>query len=214
MKKFIVFDLDGTLIDTLEGLTVACSKFLDEFNFPYRYEKSEIKEFIGNGSRKLFLSITHRLSFDDQLEEYYKEFLKIYEETQYISEPFPEVRETLKKLNKMNVDLIIYSNKPNDILVKLINSKFSDIKFLKLQGNDENYKTKPDVTLLNKILDENNLNHLEGLYVGDSYTDFLTAINAQMDMLFLNYGYCHKKDAKKIECIKINYFNEILNYLK
>ena len=214
MKKFVVLDLDGTLIDTLKGLTLASNIFLNKYNYPFKYTNNEVKRFIGNGARKLFLSLVKKQEFNEKLEEEYIEFLKIYEESQYTSEPYPNVRETLRRLNTRGVKLIIYSNKPNNILQKLIKEKLNEIKFLVIQGQDENYPPKPDITLLNKILTENNLNPLYGLYVGDSYTDYLTSINAHMDMCFCTYGYAKEEDINKIECIHIRHFNEILNFIK
>lgn len=214
MKKFIIFDFDGTLVDTLKGLTNASNLLMEEFNYPYRYSYEEVKEFIGNGARILFLKLTHRSDFDDNLEHQYQQFLKLYEKTQYISPPFDGVVETLKVLNDKGIKIIIYSNKPDDILNKIVKYALKDIKILKIQGFLEGYKVKPDVTLLNKILLENNLNAYEGLYVGDSYTDYLTAMNLHMDMIFLTYGYCHKDDKNKFECTKIDNFRDILNYIK
>ena len=95
-----------------------------------------------------------------------------------------------------------------------IKEKLHEIKFLVIQGQDDNYPPKPDITLLNKILTENNLNPLYGLYVGDSYTDYLTSINAHMDMCFCTYGYAKEEDINKIECIHIRHFNEIVNFIK
>lgn len=214
MKKFVIFDFDGTLLDTLKGLTNASNLLMEKFNYPYRYSYDEVKEFIGDGARKLFLRLIHRSDFDEELEKQYQEFLKYYEETQYISPPFKGVIKTLKKLNKDGIKIIIYSNKPDDILNKIVNASLKDIKILKTQGFVEGYKVKPDVTLLNRILKENNLSPYEGLYVGDSYTDYLTAMNLHMDMIFLTYGYCHKEDQDKFSCIKLNNFQDILNYIK
>lgn len=214
MKKFVVCDLDGTLIDTLIGLTKASNEFMEINNYPYRYEYNDVKELIGNGARKLFLGLTHRSNFDENLEQQYNEFLKIYEKNQYVSKPYPKVIEVLKELNKKDIKIIIYSNKPKEILDKLVNYLFKDIEILKVLGSEPQYKVKPDVTLLNKVLEEFDLSNYEGLYIGDSYTDYLTAINAKMDMLFLTYGYCHNDEKKRINCIKIANFDEILNYLK
>lgn len=214
MKKFIVFDLDGTLVDTLLGLTKASNELMEKYNYPYRYSYSEVKEFIGNGARKLFLRLTHRSQFDETLEKEYLDFLKIYEEAQYISKPYDGVINLLKKLNKKGVFLIIYSNKPHDILIKLVQEVFKDIKFLSVEGYKEGNKVKPDIEVLEKILNENDLNSYEGIYVGDSYTDYLTAMNIHMDMIFMTYGYCHKDELNKIDCIKLDNFKDIGNYIK
>ena len=109
MKNFVVFDLDGTLIDTLNGLTKTSNDFLLKFNYPYHYTKEEVKNFIGNGAKKLFLSIIKKTEFDENSEKEYQDFLKLYEKDQYNSEPFLNVIETLKRLKSQDKKLIIYS---------------------------------------------------------------------------------------------------------
>lgn len=214
MKNFVVFDLDGTLIDTLNGLTKTSNDFLLKYNYPYHYTKEEVKNFIGNGAKKLFLSIIKKTEFDENSEKEYQDFLKLYEKDQYNSEPFLNVIETLKRLKSQDKKLIIYSNKPNHILQKLISSKLSMINFDYIQGQDDNYPPKPDVQLLKLILNKLELVPINGLYVGDSYTDFLTSINIKMDMCFCEYGYAKKEDLDKIICNHITNFAEILNYIK
>lgn len=214
MKNFVILDLDGTIVDTLEGLTKAANLVMEEFNYPYRYDREEVKEFIGNGARKLFLSLTHRLTFDEKLENEYKVFLQYYEQNQYTSKPYPTVVSSLKKLNKNKIKIIIYSNKPNKILHKLVNEVFKGVDFSFIQGQDDRYLPKPDVILLKEICYNLRLNPLNGLYVGDSFTDYLTACNMQMDMAFCTYGYVHKGEKEKIHAHFIDRFDEIFALLK
>ncbi len=214
MKDFVVLDLDGTLINTLIGITKASNLFLKAFNYPYFYSEEQVKSFIGRGARRLFLCLVHKEDFDGKLEKEYREFLKFYEENQYSSIPYDGVKETLLTLNKMGIKIIVYSNKPNALLQKLISNKLSEVKFLHLQGQDDNFPPKPDVTLLRLILDKYDLAPINGLYVGDGYVDFLTSINIKMDFCFCEYGYCSLENKNKIVGFKIEKFNELLNFLK
>lgn len=210
MFDYIVFDLDGTLIDTLEGLTVAVNKTMEQLNLKYHYSKEEVKTFIGRGAKRLLTLALKR----DFSEEEFKLFLTNYESYQYVSKPFKNVVETLKILNDKNVPLIIYSNKPDAILQKLITVCLKDVNFLYIQGQDLNYPPKPDVTLLNKIIAKFDLFNKKGLYVGDSIVDILTANNANMKCLILTYGYGKIEEMNKEENkTYINDFKEILNYL-
>ena len=210
MFDYIVFDLDGTLIDTLEGLTVAVNKTMEQLNLKYQYSKEEVKTFIGRGAKKL-LTLALKREFS---EEEFKLFLNNYEAFQYVSKPFKNVIETLKILNAKNIPLIIYSNKPDEILQKLITASLKGINFLYIQGQDLKYPPKPDVTLLNQIIAKFNLFNKKGLYVGDSIVDIQTANNANMKCLILTYGYGKKEEMDKEENkTYIKDFKEILTYL-
>lgn len=192
MKNFVVFDLDGTLIDTLTGLTEAVNLTLKEINKPYHYSKDEVKTFIGRGARRLFtLATKNNFSEDD-----FALYLKNYEKCQYISEPFEGVIGTLTYLKEKGYKLVIYSNKPNEILQKLIKNKLGMIEFDYIQGQDNNYPPKPDITLLNKIFSELNLKSEDGIYVGDSIVDLETAKNAKMECVIFSFGYGDQEEIK------------------
>lgn len=210
MVDYIVFDLDGTLLDTLEGLTLAVNEVMKELNLPYSYKKEEVKSFIGNGAYKLLSRVLKR----KPLEEEFELFLKEYEKCQYVSKAFPNVISTLKELEALNIKLIIFSNKPDYILQKLIANNLKGIKFSYIQGQDFNYPPKPDVTLLNVILKKLDLIDKKGLFVGDSIVDVLTANNANLNSIILTYGYGKKEDLKNEKTIKlIDNFEEVKKYI-
>lgn len=211
MINYLVFDLDGTLIDTLTGITEALNVTLNELHFGLSYNKETVKTFIGRGAKRLFDLGTK----GDKNPADFNLFLKNYEKYQYISEPFDGVKETLKELNSMGIKVIVYSNKPNEILQKLMSNKLGDIEFLYLQGQDKNYPPKPDVTLLKKILDKFNLDPKNGMYVGDSVVDIFTANNIKMKSIILSYGYGNYDEmmAAKPDYY-IDDFKEILKIIK
>ena len=210
MVDYIVFDLDGTLIDTLEGITVAVNETLKEVGLDYHYTKGEVKTFIGKGAKNLItLAFKRSLSSEE-----FELFLKNYEKYQYVSKAFPNVMQVLKELNKRNVPIIVYSNKPNELLQKLMRFVFGDIKFSFLQGQDLNYPTKPDVTLLKRIIKHLKLEEKNGLFVGDSVVDILTAKNINMNCLILTYGYGNiiEMDKEKNKTY-IDDFKEVLKFI-
>lgn len=210
MVDYIIFDLDGTLIDTLEGITVAVNETLKEVGLDYYYTKSEVKTFIGKGAKNLItLAFKRNLSSEE-----FELFLKNYEKYQYVSKAFPNVMEVLKELNERNIPIIVYSNKPNELLQKLMEFVFNDIKFSYLQGQDLNYPTKPDVTLLKKIIKHLKLEEKNGLFVGDSVVDILTAKNINMNCLILTYGYGNIIEMdKETNKTYINDFKEVLKFI-
>ena len=193
MKKFVCFDLDGTLIDTLTGITKAVNVTLKEIGLPYQYDKNTVKTFIGRGAKRLF----NLACKNNEKPADFNLFLENYEKYQYVSEPFNGVVDTLKELENRAYSLLIFSNKPDEILQKLIKDKLGEINFIKVQGQDNKYPPKPDVTLLKKILAENDLLAENGLYVGDSVVDILTAKNINMKCAIMSFGYGDKKDINQ-----------------
>ena len=204
---FVVFDLDGTLINTLEGITVSVNHALKELKIPYEYSEEEVKTFIGRGARRLFRLALKR----DFSEEEYKLYLKYYKEDQIVSSVYEGVEETLKTLEENGIKLLIYSNKPNEVSQPLIKAKLGDINFLHIQGQDPQYPPKPDVTLLLKLLKKYNLIDKKGLYVGDSIVDIETAKNANLENCILTYGYGDKKEIEEgSPTYKINKFEDLI----
>jgi len=204
---FIVFDLDGTLINTLEGITVSINHALNALNLPYQYDEAEVQTFIGRGARRLFrLAMKREFS-----EEEYKLYLKYYKEDQIVSSVYDGVLETLRTLNKEGVKLLIYSNKPDEISQPLIKAKLPDIDFLCIQGQNPAYPPKPDVTLLIDILKKNDLIEKKGIYVGDSIVDIETARNAKLEECVVSYGYGDKKEIEDgSPTYKIDSFKDLL----
>ena len=184
-KHFLVFDLDGTLIDTLPFIHLASMKYLKDYGYTHTYTQDEVKSFIGRGARNLFSNLIKKDVFSD---EEYNTFLKYYEKEQYQSKIYDGVVDTLKELKK-DYEFIIYSNKPNVLLQPLIKNKFTDIKFLYIQGQDDKYPLKPDPTLLNFILKKHGFSKDFGFFIGDSDVDITLANNANLKSIAVTYGY-------------------------
>lgn len=213
MKKFVIFDLDGTLIDTVEGITIAANKYLSSHNIPFVYSRDDIESFIGNGAPLLFKRMMKNYEYN---ENDYQEFLTFYRDNQKYSKVYPEVVSSLKVLISKGYSLFILSNKPDSLLQILIKELLSEINFKYIQGQDNKYPTKPDVTLLNeKIINNFDLDSNEGYYVGDSYVDVLTGQNAKLKSILVTYGY---GDNQKAISYKPDYiidkFEDILEIVK
>ena len=117
MKKFVIFDLDGTLIDTVEGITIAANKYLSSHNIPFVYSRGDIESFIGNGAPLLFKRMMKNYEYN---ENDYQEFLTFYRDNQKYSKVYPEVVSSLKALISRGYSLFILSNKPDSLLQMLI----------------------------------------------------------------------------------------------
>ncbi len=194
--KFIIFDLDGTLIDTLEGIKEGLNLTLKELNINKTYSKEEVKTFIGNGARVLLKKALNR-EFN---EEEYNLYLKNYEKTQYISPLFNHVLNTLISLKNKDYILLINSNKPNEILKKLVKNKFNGLEkdlFIDIKGERKEIKRKPDPTYLNELINKLDLNKENGFYCGDSIVDILAAKNLNLKSIIVSYGYGNKNEIKE-----------------
>lgn len=211
MNKFIVFDADGTLLDTLPGITKALNTTLEELNLAYVYSEEQVKTFIGGGVKRL-LSLG--------LKREYKEYelslmLKNYKKYQYISKPFSNVVEILLYLKEKGVKLFVYSNKPHDLLIDVIKMNFPENLFVDVQGDNFVYKRKPDPEYLLLLFTKYNLNPKDGFYMGDSEYDYLTSKNSNLKSIIYTKGF---GDYEKIEKLKpdfmINDFQKLKEIIK
>lgn len=192
-NKFIIFDLDGTLIDTLEGIKDGLNLTLKELNIDKCYLKEEVKTFIGNGARILFKKALNR----EFSESEYSLYLKNYEKTQYISPFFNNVLNTLISLKSKGYILLINSNKPDKLLQKLIKNKFNGQEkelFIDIKGERKEIKRKPDPTYLNELIKSLDLNKENGFYCGDSIVDLKAANNLNLKSIIVSYGYGDKNE--------------------
>ncbi len=211
MKRFIIFDLDGTLIDTLKGIKEALNTTLKELNIDKEYSEETVKTFIGNGAKNLFRLALNREFSDEE----YIHFKRNYEKYQYISPFFEGVEDTLKELKEEGLILIMNSNKPNEILQKLVKNKFNNKGneiFIDIKGEDPAIKRKPDPTYLNDlIVNKLKLSINDGYYVGDSIVDIKAAKNLKLQSIIVSYGYGNQKEILEN---KPDYYIDKFNKIK
>ena len=196
--KYIIFDLDGTILDTLKDLANAVNYGLKSFNLPEK-DIGFVRLAIGNGTKVLIkrctpcdLSEEERSKVFDVFKDYY--FKHFTDNTK----PYPGIYETLLKLKELgNTKLVVLSNKDDDLTKQLINKEFPRV-FDIIQGSYIDKPRKPDPYLISKILNENNIDKKDCLYVGDTNVDKETADNANLKYLLVNYGYRSKEELIKM----------------
>lgn len=213
MIKGIIFDLDGTLIDTIYDIQNATNRTLDVYNLPHRsYE--DIKNFLGNGSRVLIekaLPEGSKHLIDELLPIYTKDY-----EVNYAidSKVYEGINELIEELNKRNIKIAVNSNKPDNITKNMIKTYFKDIPFIEVLGSRNNIPNKPDPTSVNEIINKMNLNKEEVLYVGDTEVDVKTGHNASLKVVGCIYGF---RDEKTLVENKADYLInkpiELLNFI-
>jgi len=215
MIKNLIFDLDGTLLDTLPPICKAINITLKHYKLKYVVSVKECRDYIGYGTPYLLKSAFHNEDRDD-----YDEAIKYYIKKQLIThkekvEAFPYLIASLKDLKKKGYKLYIATNKPYEIAELAINKVYGKDFFIDMEAQKNNTPKKPDPYVINAIIKRNKLKRKECIYIGDHECDVQTAINAKIPCLILKHGYGHLdkpifKKAKKI----INSPKEIINYLQ
>ena len=209
--KTVIFDLDGTILDTLQDLKNAVNHGLNFYNLPEK-DLEFVRKAIGNGTTVLIQRCTPSSISESERNAVFNEF-KSYYLAHYAdyTKPYPGIKEMLERLYGQ-VRLAVVSNKDNDLTSKIIRKEFGNL-FDIVQGSYLDHPKKPDPYLINKIIKENNINRDECLYVGDTNVDKESATNVGLPYLLVNYGYRTKEELEKTcpEDTTISTVNELYN---
>lgn len=186
--KAIVFDMDGTLLDTLQDLTNAVNMALDKYGLPLK-SVQEVCKVVGNGARNLMLGVVpggETYPYFEEIFEDYKQFYAAHCEEE--TKPYDGVAELLKELKNAGYQLAVVSNKP-DSAVKMLAEKYFPGSFQVAIGDREGYQRKPAPDLVNKALEELQITRESAIYVGDSDVDLMTAMNAELPCVSVTWGF-------------------------
>ena len=209
--KTLIFDLDGTILDTLQDLKNAVNHGLNFYNLPEK-DLEFVRKAIGNGTTVLIKRCTPSSLNDDERLKVFNVFKTYYlEHYADYTKPYPGIKELLEKLHD-KVRLAVVSNKDNDLTNKIIRKEFGNL-FNIVQGSYLDHPKKPDPYLINKIIKENNINKEDCLYIGDTNIDKESATNAGLPYLLVNYGYRTKEELEKMcpEDTTISTVDELYN---
>ena len=209
--KTVIFDLDGTILDTLQDLKNAVNHGLNFYNLPEK-DLEFVRKAIGNGTTVLIQRCTPSSISESERNAVFNEF-KSYYLAHYAdyTKPYLGIKEMLERLYGQ-VRLAVVSNKDNDLTNKIIRKEFDNL-FDIIQGSYLDHPKKPDPYLINKIIKENNINKEDCLYVGDTNVDKESATNVGLPYLLVNYGYRTKEELEKMcpEDTTISTVNELYN---
>lgn len=196
--KTIIFDFDGTLADTLIGILDTLNDVSKSLNLGINFSYEDGKKLIGGGSKRLFLKAFNYEELNDKNIDIYNLFMDKYQKYQLSNfKLYKNVKEVLEFFNKNNITLIIYSNKPDNILKLCVGKSLGNINFVGVIGNTLKMPPKPDPSYLLNFLNEKSIDVSSCLYVGDSIYDLLLAKNMKIDCVICNYGYGDYKEIKK-----------------
>lgn len=189
--KAIIFDLDGTLLDTLEDLRNSVNEALKINGYDVSYTYDEAKWLIGNGTRRLCeLSIEKFNPTKEQNQKVFEDFTSIYRRRQLENTiPYPNVNTLLFSIKQEGLKVCVLSNKTEENVKEILDYIFPNYQFDIVVGQRKDVPKKPDPTCLNNMILELNFNKNEILYVGDSDVDMIVADKVGVDKVAVTYGY-------------------------
>ena len=206
MNKLVIFDLDGTLLNTIADLAGAANHTLEELGLP-RHDLDEYRLMVGNGMRKLIMRAlpAEKAADDTFVDSTLASFLKYYaEHIDIYTKPYPGIPELIKTLYNDGYKLAVASNKIQAGAEKLIAKFFPDIPFVAVMGNSPQYPLKPDAALVEYIMGKAGTDRAHTIMVGDSGTDIQTARNAGIPVIAVSWGFRPRTELTAADCIADN----------
>lgn len=202
-NKTVIFDLDGTLVDTIADLGTAVNFALASKGLP-GHEPDEYRGMVGHGVRNLIqLSLPENLRDDNSTVEqllgifldYYTEHIDVH------SRAYPGIPQLLTDLHEAGVKIAIASNKFQKGAEKLVRSLFPQIPFAAVCGAQSGMPLKPDPAVVSGILEKSGGCAEDAVLVGDSGTDIATAAAAGIRSIAVSWGFRPKESLKDADCI-------------
>lgn len=197
MIKAVVFDLDGTLVNSLEDLASSTNYALEKFGFP-EHEINEFKYLVGDGMPKLIeRALPEAFRDDDTKKKVLKTFLDYYSE-HYADRTvvYDGVKTLLTDLKSQGIKLAVVSNKADKMTDVVVKKLFGN-SFSQVTGKRDGYPTKPDPTLTLHIIAKLGVTPQECLFVGDSGMDMATAVNSGCTAVGVLWGFRTESELLK-----------------
>lgn len=215
MKKAVIFDLDGTLLNTLDDLADSTNYALSRFGYPTR-TIDEVRQFVGNGVAKLIDRAIPEGKNNPNFEKCLAIFKENYAQNMYNkTAPYNGIIEMLSNLKSKGIKIAVVSNK-FDLAVKELCKKYFEgfIDFVAGENEAQGIKKKPAPDTVISVLNEFNFAPEDAVYVGDSDVDIMTAKNSKMPCISVTWGFRDEKFLlENGATILINAPSEIYNHL-
>lgn len=184
--KAILFDMDGTLLDTLTDMADAVNHILSVHGWPLRTTE-EVRAFVGNGARRLMERAVPTEVTGSDFEAVLTEYRDWYQSHNCVATaPYPGIPALLRTLAAAGVRIAVVSNKPDATTRALAEKFFPGVPAL---GQREDVPPKPDPTLVRRALAQLGVTAADAVYVGDSEVDVSTARNAGLPLVAVSWGF-------------------------
>ena len=197
-QKLAIFDLDGTLLDTIGDLAEACNYMLSLRNLG-SHTREEYAKMVGNGILNL---VKRALPEDKRTDEYVAaarlDFLDFYTANiDRYTRPYDGIREVLHTLQEEGWSLAVASNKFDEGTQKLVHTIFPKVAFKAIYGNKEGFPLKPDAALVQLIMEECNATAESTVMIGDSGVDIQTAKNSGIRSIGCTWGFRPRNELEE-----------------
>ena len=220
-KQLLIFDFDGTLIDSVPDLADATNVMLTTLGKD-TYPIETIRNWIGNGSRLLVeRALVGKVEVADgeltveeadHAEQVFFEAYKNLSGSKTVA--YPDVDEGLKKLHEAGYTLALVTNKPIRFVPKILQSFGWQDLFSEVMGGDSLPFKKPDPTPLLHVCEALNFSVEQAVMIGDSRNDMLAGQNANMDTLGLSYGYNYGQDIRELNPTEaFDHFTDLVDWI-
>ena len=197
MYKAVLFDMDGTVLDTVGDLTDAINISLEKFGFPVRSQE-EVKSFLGKGPAH-FVNCAVPEGTDEATRRQVLAFYEPYYDShcQIKTAPYPGIMELLHCLKNRGIQLAVISNKQEPAVKALAVRHFGDLLALAV-GTSDSIPCKPNPAAVLSAMGELGVEKSETLYVGDMDVDLNTARNAGIDCVCVAWGFLGRKKLESL----------------
>ena len=197
MKKLVIFDLDGTLINTIADLGACTNYALQKLGYP-THDIESYKFRVGNGINNLFRrALPEGEKTDENVLRVRREFIPYYNaHNTDLSRPYPGMIELLEALQTEGILLAVASNKYQEATTKIIGELYPSIRFSAVLGQREGINIKPDPQIVYDILATTNMAKDDVFYIGDSGVDMQTGLNAGVETCGVTWGFRSREELE------------------
>ncbi len=194
--KAVIFDLDGTLLNSLTDIAESVNLILNKHNLP-EHPISAYNYFVGYGIEKLVENALPKDFNSDNFSSFLTDVKVEYKKRQILkTKPYDGIIEMLKEFNKRKISISILSNKPDEFTKLVVNHFFADIKFDFILGSRTDVPRKPNPQAVYEIIDELNIPKEKFYFVGDTATDMQTSVNAEIQGIGVSWGFREVAELK------------------
>ncbi|QNK86006.1 HAD family hydrolase [Aliarcobacter cryaerophilus] len=195
MKKTVIFDLDGTLLDSIEDIASSMNKVLESLQLP-THKIEDYKHFVGGG-----VDILVENALNNQSKEIKDEVIKRFK-IEYDGKlhsktlPYNGIYQLLDELKKLDINLAVLSNKPHEFTVSYVNHFFKNYNFKEIHGQKKDVPKKPDPKAALDIVKFLNSSCENTYFIGDTKIDMQTAKSANMTAIGVLWGFRDEKELR------------------
>lgn len=203
MEKLVIFDLDGTLLNTIADLSNAANHTLADLGLP-QHTLDEYRLMVGNGMRKLIMRALpqDKAQDDAYVDSTLARFLSFYaQHIDLYTKPYTGIPELISALSTDGYRLAVASNKIQAGAETLVSKFFPGIEFTAVMGNSPQYPLKPDAAVVEYIMDKAGTDRAHTIMVGDSGTDIQTARNAGIPVIAVSWGFRPRPELSDADII-------------